>query len=226
MAYTVKRKPEKPARSGSSVLNKLKPDHLPIPTDTVKESAQEVKEKLREDFSRWTRVRRAVSLKPMVGCLACDAIGKVECGACGGAGNQKLVWNEEIQQCQTCAGTGQVTCAECMGRGEVENVHRKKLIAVLVIGGLAWAYILFRLWGGDILPEQRAKYLTRGGGGGATGAPAPTRGTLGRPHATAPNGAQPGARGAMGMPGQPGSTLGPRMGQPGGMSNSAGYPNR
>jgi hypothetical protein len=237
MAYTVKRqpaKPPKPERSGNSVLNKLKPDHLPIPTETVKESAHEVKEKLREDFSRWTRVRRAVSLKPMVGCLACDASGKVACGACGGAGNQKLVWNEEVQQCQTCEGTGEVTCSECMGRGEVENVHRKKIIAVFVIGGLAWAYVLFRLWGGDILPEQQAKYLTRGGGGGSTGAPAPTRGAMGQKHgtgsATLSGGAQPGANGAAGMLGQPGSAGGPRLGQPrigqpGGMSNSAGFPN-
>jgi hypothetical protein len=214
MAYTVKRKPAKPDKPARpSVLDKLKPDHLPaIPTEAVKEGAQEVKAKLKEDFSRWTRVRRAVSLKPMVGCLNCDASGKTACGACGGAGNQKMVWNDEIQQCQTCEGTGEVTCAECAGYGEVENVHRKKLIAVFIFGGLAWAYILFRLWGGDILPEQRAKFLTRGGGGGSTGAPAATHGSLGQTHgsrggATPPGGAQPGAQGAIGIPGQPGSPV-------------------
>jgi hypothetical protein len=212
MAYTVKRKPmkpEKPARAGSSILSKLKPDHLPIPTETVKEGAHEVTEKLKADISRIARVRRAVSLKPIVGCLDCDATGKAPCGACGGAGNQKLVWNDEIQQCATCDGTGQVTCAECMGRGTVENTNRKKLIWMLVLGGIAWAYVLFRLWGGDILPEQRAKYLTRGGGGGATGAQAPAGGVLGHPGANhigagRPNGAGPrGAAGQPGMPGQP-----------------------
>jgi hypothetical protein len=209
MAYTVKRKPQKPERSGPSVLEKLKPAHIPIPTDVVKEGAHEVSEKLREDLGRWTRVRRAASLKPIVGCLDCDTTGKVACAACGGGGMQKLVWNEEVQPCPTCEGTGQVTCSACMGSGHVENAHRKKLIAVLVIGGLAWAYILFRLWGGDILPEQRAKYLARGGGGGSTGA-APVKTTLGQrgtsTHAQ-PNG-QPGTAGQM-----PGGFTAPNGGQ-------------
>ena len=210
MAYTIKRKPVKAPRRRNAVLDKIKSDHLPASTAAVREGAQEVTEKLRADISRWTRVRRAVSLKPTMGCIDCDTTGKVDCAACGGGGNQKIVWNDEIQQCQTCAGTGQVTCSDCMGHGEVENVHRKKLKFVLVVGGIGWAYILFRLWGGDVLPEQQAKYITRGGGG-STSAAAPARGSLGQ-RGTRGQSVPAGAGGAQ----QPGVTQ-PGTGQPSGV---------
>ncbi len=218
MAYTVKRKPQKVHRERISILDKVKSDKLGLPTEAVKEGAHEVTAKLREDLGRWSRVRRVVSLKPTMGCIDCDTTGKVVCQACGGGGNQKLVWNDEVQQCPTCEGTGTVTCSECTGRGEVENAHRKKLIAILVIGGLMWAYVLFRLWGGDILPEQRSKYMAGGGGGGVTstapragaanlpGGAQPGRST-GQPRGTDRSGAtgQTGTAGQVGAAGQPGA---------------------
>lgn len=230
MAYTVKRKPQKPerpARTGPSLLDKMHvTEKAPQAAETVRESAVEVREKLKEDLgriSRLARVRRSVSLKPMVACLECNRSGKATCLTCGGAGSQKLVLNDEMQRCEACQGSGEVTCVECMGRGLVPNVHRKKVMWMLVVGGLAWAYVLFRLWGGDVLPEQRAKYMAGGGGGGGTGRPAPAA-TLGSP--VSPRGAQSGHFGQpSGAPGAPGaSAAAGRLGAPAAGSGAPAAP--
>lgn len=143
------------------------------PRETVKASAAEVKAKLKSDLSRMTRVRRAVSVKPMMGCVACDATGRLPCITCDGTGKSKVVVSEEAENCATCEGRGTVTCVDCSGRGEVPNVHRKKILWVLGIGGAAWLIVFWVLWGPDILPQQRAKYISGGGGGSYTGTPVP-----------------------------------------------------
>lgn len=137
---------------------------------TVSEGASEVREKLRSDLSRLMRVRRFATLKPTMGCIACDATGKIVCAICGGTGKSKLVLDDRQEDCAHCDGTGRVTCVQCAGRGQVANVHRKKVLWLLVIGGLAWGYVLFRLWNRDILPDFRAQ-----GGGRQISRPAPNR---------------------------------------------------
>lgn len=199
------------------------------PRDTVKESASEVRDKLKSDFTglkQRARIRRGISLKPMVACPECEASGKIACLTCGGSGEQRVVWNDTTEKCPSCQGTGQTACSNCMGRRMVPNANRKKLLWVLLIGGLGWGYILFRLWGGDILPEQQSKYLAGGGGGGATSNNAQPLRKLGAPGSMAPpNGMNtPGGTGQPGQPngavGQPG-TMG---GQPGGMGTMGGPP--
>lgn len=156
--------------------------------ELVREGAQEVKEKLRQDLSRWAKARRYVSLKERIPCVACDGAGKIVCAACEGSG--KGVYAKEDgtrMDCERCGGNGSTTCTECAGKGTVLNPHRKKLIWLLWIGAVAWLLIFLQLWGRDILPEQRAKLLQRGEHGKSISAPPPSAGS-GVP--LAPGGAQ------------------------------------
>jgi|GEM_PF-5634507 len=158
--------------------------------EVVREGADEVRAKLREDLGRWTRARRYVSLRPEIGCLACDAAGKIECTACGGTGRSAVVLDDGRQDsCPRCDGRGATTCVECAGRGMIPNAHRKKMLWLLAVGGAAWLFILFQLWGRDVLPEQRAAILQRGEHGRAVQAPPP------RAPRTGSNVIQPGAGG-------------------------------
>src|SRR5437016_1121282 len=113
------------------------------PRETVREGAAEVKAKLKSDLSRVTRVRRAVSVRPMMGCIQCDATGRLPCASCDGTGKSKIVVGDVADNCATCEGKGTVTCVDCSGRGEVPNIHRKKIFWVLGIGAAAW---LVALW--------------------------------------------------------------------------------
>ena len=149
-----------------------------LPQTTFKEGAAEVREKLRTDISKLARFRRGVSLKPSMGCIDCDATGKLPCISCDGTGKSKVVLQEQPEPCATCEGKGYVTCTTCAGRGWVLNKNRKKLLWVMGIGGLAWLFVFYRLWGGDVAPEQVARI--RGGGGKATRAPVPP-GAVARP---------------------------------------------
>ena len=142
-----------------------------VPHTTFREGAAEVKEKLRSDISRLTRFRRGVSLKPTMGCIDCDATGKLPCISCDGSGKAKVVLREEADPCATCDGRGYVTCTTCFGRGWVLNKNRKRLLWVLGIGGLAWLIVFWQMWSGDVLPEQVANL--KGGGGRAQRSPAP-----------------------------------------------------
>src|SRR5438105_7974360 len=102
------------------------------PRETLKEGAAEVKEKLKSDLSHLARFRRGVSLKPTMGCIDCDATGKVPCAGCGGTGEQRLILDaEKTEQCATCQGTGQVTCVTCAGRRFVPNINRKRILWIL-----------------------------------------------------------------------------------------------
>ncbi len=191
------------------------------PPAEVREGAEEVKAKLREDLSRWARLRRFVSLKPEIPCLECDGAGKIQCAACRGTGKSAIVTETgEQEPCPHCGGHGSITCVDCAGRGVIPNRNRKPLIWILVAGGVAWALILFQLWGGDILPEQRAAVLQRGEhgrsvvappqragggvgvaiprtqGGGSTNPVAPAGGVTYRPVPPAGSGAGGGAQGA------------------------------
>jgi hypothetical protein len=149
---------------------------------SVREGAEEVRAKLKSDLSRMSRVRRAVSLKPTMGCIPCDASGKVPCLSCDGTGKSKIVISEEDQEeCHTCEGTGRVTCVDCEGRGILPNIHRKKILWVLGVGVACWAFVFWRIWGGDVLPEQAAKIRSSVGavGGGHTSGAKPVTGTRG-----------------------------------------------
>ena len=162
--------------------------------DTLREGAAEVRDKLRQDFStisRWTRVRRFVSLSPTMMCPDCDGARQVTCGACGGVGKQKVVWNDEEIICEGCKGEKVQNCGNCFGRGRVKNIHRKKFLWLLGIGCLGWLFLLFELWGRDLLPEQSAKYLHGGGGGGTAGTTFSPRSN--RPTPNAPTGGAPAA---------------------------------
>lgn len=140
--------------------------------ETISEGAAEVKEKLREDLSRWSRMRRYVSLKPEIPCLDCDGAGKTECVSCGGTGLSRLILDDGRQEaCVKCDGKGAITCVACAGRGMVPNAHRKAMLWLLGAGGIAWLLILYQLWGRDVLPEQRAAILQRGEHGQAVTAP-------------------------------------------------------
>src|SRR2546421_10953356 len=143
-----------------------------VPRTTFKEGAAEVKAKLRTDISRLTRFRRGVSIRPSMGCIDCDATGKLPCISCDGTGKAKVILREEPEPCATCDGQGYVTCTTCMGRGWVLNKNRKKILWLLGLGGLAWLFFFFRLWGGDVLPEQVANI--KGGGGKAAKSQSPT----------------------------------------------------
>jgi len=157
--------------------------------ELVREGAQEVKEKLREDLSRWGKVRRFVSLKPTIPCLECDGRGKLECGTCRGTG--KMPFTPESGQpedCPKCGGSGTITCVDCAGKGYVPNPHRTKLLVVLWAGGFAWLLILIQLWGRDILPEERARLLQRGEHGRSVTAPSMSPGQGGRLPSPAANG--------------------------------------
>src|SRR6185369_13324709 len=120
------------------------------PAATVKEGAAEVKAKLKSDFSKIARARRSVSIKPMMGCRECDATGRVPCSTCDGSGHTKVTFGDTPENCHTCEGRGTVTCVDCAGRGIVPNIHRKKILWIVGIGVAAWAFVLWRLWGGDV----------------------------------------------------------------------------
>src|SRR5438874_12406535 len=107
---------------------------------SVREGADEVKAKLKADISRLTRFRRSVSIKPTMGCVACDASGKVPCTSCDGTGKTKLLIATEVEEerCHTCDGAGRVTCVDCAGKGILPNVHRKKLLWVMGVGAACW----------------------------------------------------------------------------------------
>lgn len=177
--------------------------------ETITEGAAEVKAKLREDLSRWSRTRRFATLKPEIPCLECDGAGKIQCAACGGTGLSKLVLDDGRQEaCVKCDGKGAITCVVCAGKGLVANAHRKTMLWLLAVGGLAWLFILFQLWGRDVLPEQRAAILQRGEHGQAVTAPAVGVQGAGR-GVTAP------VQGGAGVsPGGPASTAWPQPGQP------------
>jgi hypothetical protein len=185
-------------------MSKIMPG--PQVRETVKEGAAEVRAKLKQDVSQWARARRLVSLKPTMGCMDCDATGKLACSACGGSGIQKVVWNDEQQACATCEGTGSVTCVECAGQRFVPNKHRKKLLWILVLGGIGWAFALYTLFQPDIAPELRARHLGGGGGGFSTGRPK-TGGTSGT---TPANGAAPGGPGGSSITAPNNSAIEPR----------------
>src|SRR5256885_7825699 len=92
-----------------------------VPRATFKEGAEEVRAKLRSDISRLTRFRRGVSLRPTMGCIECDATGRLPCLSCDGSGKAKVVMGEQAEPCLTCEGRGTVTCTTCAGRGWVLN---------------------------------------------------------------------------------------------------------
>jgi hypothetical protein len=150
----------------------------PPAREVVREGAAEVGAKLKSDLSRWTRVRRVVSLRPMIGCMDCDATGKLVCEACSGTGRTKVQINEEAPlPCPHCDGSGQTTCVACAGQGEMPNVHRKKFLWLLIVGGIAWVLLLLQLWGRDLFPAQVAAVTQRGEHGqsafpGTSGGPA------------------------------------------------------
>ena len=184
--------------------------------ETISEGAAEVKAKLREDLSRWSRTRRYATLKPEIPCLECDGAGKIQCALCGGTGLSRLVLDDGRQEsCVQCDGKGAYTCVVCAGRGLVPNTRRKLMLTLLAVGGLAWLLIFFQLWGRDIFPEQRAAILQRGEHGQAVSAPPvgapgggagvgmPTRGGVGV-HREGPGTAQYPQQGQ----GQPGGTVG------------------
>ncbi|MGC8666533.1 MAG: hypothetical protein ACP5VE_00255 [Chthonomonadales bacterium] len=150
------------------------------------EGAQEVGAKLRADISRWTRVRRMVSIKPTVSCLACDGNGKVVCAVCGGTGKSKVILNEVQEDCPHCNGTGQITCVECAGVGQVPNVYRKPILWTLGLGALGWLIVLWVLLGRDVMPEERAHLAGGGGGGVITGRAPSSSGLPVVPRFTAP----------------------------------------
>ena len=135
--------------------------------EVIREGAAEVKAKLRDDISHWSKFRRFITLAPTMACLDCEGTGRVPCTGCGGSGMQKLVWNDEETACPTCEGKATVTCTDCEGKGRIKNKRRKFFLWMFGVGGVAWAYTFFRLWGGDVAPELRSKYLHGGGGGGA-----------------------------------------------------------
>jgi hypothetical protein len=181
----------------------------PQTREVVREGASEVREKLREDFSRWTRSRRYMSLKPEIACGECMGQCKAACAGCGGTGRGRVRGEDgSVPACALCDGKGAVTCVACSGKGQVENIHRKKWIWLMGLGGAGWLLTFFQLWGRDILPEQRAAVLDRGAHGKSV--TAPVRGSrygMGRDGGVGmQNGGQP-AMGQQGM--QPG------MGQPG-----------
>src|SRR5437660_11474282 len=102
---------------------------------SVREGADEVKQKLKSDFSRMTRVRRAVSIKPTMGCVSCDASGKLPCDSCDGTGQSKIVLSGMDQErCHTCDGAGRVTCVDCAGKGILPNIHRTQILWLIGIG--------------------------------------------------------------------------------------------
>jgi hypothetical protein len=138
------------------------------PQISVREGAAEVRAKLKSDLSRWTKARRAVSLRPTILCAGCDGTGRVTCATCEGAGQSRIVFGDSPEACATCEGRGTVTCVDCSGRGQVVNAHRKMVLWLLVVGGLAWVFVLWSLLGRDVAPETVAK-LKGGGGGGFHG---------------------------------------------------------
>lgn len=148
--------------------------HLPGHHETFREGAEEVKAKLRADLSRWTRARRAISLKPTLPCSECDSTGRTLCESCHGRGKQGIEFHGEQYACMTCEGTGHVTCVECAGTGSVVNVHRKKILWLIAIGAAAWLLVLLRLYmtERDILPGFRAE----GGGQSTPGRVGPSGG--------------------------------------------------
>src|SRR5688500_12308762 len=183
-----------------------------LPRTTFKEGAAEVKAKLRTDISRLTRFRRGVSIKPTMGCIECDATGKLPGISCDGTGKSKVVLREEAEPCATCDGKGHVTCTACAGRGWVLNKNRKKLLWLVAGGGLAWLIVFWQMWSGDVLPEQVANI--KGGGGKAARPPGPTGAVAG------PGGAAAGPGGTVLTPSSgalrptPGSTPAPDTPRP------------
>ena len=165
------------------------------------EGADELRTKLRSDISRWSRVRRFASLKPVIQCFHCDD-GAIGCTHCNGTGRGKRSAEGEPQPCITCDGTGSITCVVCAGAGEVENVHRKKIKWILIAGGVFWVILILQLAGVDIMPHWKAKIVERGEHGKSVATPSGgvSMRTRKLPGASAPRGHVPGV--------QPGVTQG------------------
>jgi hypothetical protein len=138
-------------------------DHAAPPTSTVKEMAGDIRESMRGSLSGVSRVRRGISLRPILPCIDCDN-GKVVCDVCKGTGKATVVWNDEVTPCAVCGGVGSRKCSVCDGRGFVVNTHRKKVLWLLILGFVGWGAAAYMIWGGDLFPESRAKLFKSGGG--------------------------------------------------------------
>lgn len=178
--------------------------------EVVREGVSEVRDKLRADLSRWGRARRAVSLKPIMSCADCDATGRVTCPTCEGSGKSRLVMGEKPDPCPTCEGKGSVSCVMCAGKGEVPNVHRKKVLGILIAGAAAWLFFLVRLYmmDHDLLPGFRPSgggQALPAGGGASRGGPSAGVTPAANDGVAQPPGLQPTVPG-MATPQMPGGT--------------------
>ena len=143
----------------------LKPQKIKNKNDH--ESVSAIAGKVKADIAGVTGFRRYISLRRLIRCGDCDGIGILSCAGCGGAGEQKMVWNDEVSKCEPCAGTGEVTCDECMGRKFVKNPYRKFVVWAAVAGCLGWSWVIFSIWGSSLFPEEQSKLIHGGGNGGA-----------------------------------------------------------
>ncbi len=157
--------------------------------EVVSEGVAEVKDRLREDISRLKKVRRGITLRTTMECLECEGNGRVICQSCGGLGKAKVVFGDEPGACETCVGSGRIGCVTCLGKGSLANPHRKKVLIVLGVGGVAWLLVFLRLWMGsfDVLPAVRAT-----GGGEVAPRNSPMTSPMSGPGETVQPGGAPG----------------------------------
>ena len=134
--------------------------------DDIKEVTSELKEKLKGSFARFVSMRSYITLKPTMSCRDCDGSGKTLCSICHGSGKMILQITEKEAPCDICEGTGKVTCSECGGSGILPNIHRKKILVILIVGAAAWIILFVSLYmsSHDLLPAQRAQWEHLGGG--------------------------------------------------------------
>ncbi|MEP6755374.1 MAG: hypothetical protein ABJA67_07730 [Chthonomonadales bacterium] len=145
----------------------LKPKKTKKAKGAENEAVSELRSKLKSDLSQASGFSQYLTLRRTMKCSECGATGIVQCVVCNGEGKQRMIWNDEISTCEACEGKGEVTCGECEGRKFVLNPHRKKILILAGIGAACWAWILFSIYGPQVLPEQQAKLLHGGGAGGA-----------------------------------------------------------
>jgi predicted nucleic acid-binding Zn ribbon protein len=134
--------------------------------DDIKEVTSELKEKLKRSFSRFLSMRSYITLKPTMSCSECEGSGKTLCSICHGTGKMILQFTDREAPCDICEGTGKVTCSECGGSGILPNIHRKKILVILIVGAFAWIILFVSLYlsSHDLLPAQRAQWEHLGGG--------------------------------------------------------------
>jgi hypothetical protein len=80
-----------------------------------------------DQLDDWAGEVETADIPDIETCDDCGGDGTVECGTCGGAGEQEVEQGEGMTECEDCSGTGTVECESCSGTGESLDDWRESL---------------------------------------------------------------------------------------------------